>query len=140
MKTRLPFLALFVGAIFSFAAIPVPAHGQAHFSSDRATATPVPATGDAVYAGKWVAIHPEWTDILVLTPDKRFIRSNGSGGNWKLALEGGRRVIRLEWDNYNPEVLDLVSKDTCKGRVGGGTMLMSRVTGDAATFNPTANP
>ncbi|KAJ1494808.1 pyridoxal phosphate-dependent transferase [Baffinella frigidus] len=71
--------------------------------------------------GLWDATHVMWSDTLRIDDDGRFTRGNGFAGSWNVAMRDGKTILRLEWDRWPTEELELnsyedgdnVSKSPC---------------------------
>jgi len=57
--------------------------------------------------GEWEASHFNWKDSLTIDPDGRFARGSGEQGSWSVAERDGKTVLRLEWDRWPTEELEL---------------------------------
>jgi len=57
--------------------------------------------------GDWEASHFNWKDSLTIESDGRFARGNGDGGSWHVVERDGRTILRLEWDRWPTEELEL---------------------------------
>ena len=57
--------------------------------------------------GDWEASHFNWKDSLTIESDGRFARGNGEQGSWHVVEREGRTLLRLEWDRWPTEELEL---------------------------------
>ena len=57
--------------------------------------------------GKWEAHHFAWKDILTIHGNGRFARGNGDEGCWNVQEHNGKTILRLEWDRWPTEELEL---------------------------------
>lgn len=65
--------------------------------------------------GVWDATHFMWSDTLRIDDDGRFQRGNGFAGSWNVQVRDGKTVLRLEWDRWPTEELQLVAMDEASG-------------------------
>jgi len=57
--------------------------------------------------GEWQASHFGWSDTLSIWDNGRFARGNGDEGSWHVNVEGGKTILALDWDRWDPEQLVL---------------------------------
>mmetsp|Transcript_53378 Transcript_53378/g.141500 ORF Transcript_53378/g.141500 Transcript_53378/m.141500 type:complete len:455 (-) Transcript_53378:174-1538(-) len=57
--------------------------------------------------GCWEATHFAWKDTLTIEANGRFARGNGDEGCWNIQERDGRTLLRLEWDRWPTEELEL---------------------------------
>ena len=57
--------------------------------------------------GRWEATHFVWKDMLTIEDNGRFARGNGDEGSWNVEEKGGKTILRLEWDRWPTEELEL---------------------------------
>ncbi|EKX33302.1 hypothetical protein GUITHDRAFT_98377 [Guillardia theta CCMP2712] len=61
--------------------------------------------------GEWDATHFNWRDTITIDTNGRFARGNGEQGSWNVQERNGKTVLRLEWDRWPTEELELVHMD-----------------------------
>jgi hypothetical protein len=74
-------------------------------SSDLARQSQHPQLVNVV--GKWEAHHFAWKDSLTIAENGRFARGNGDEGCWNVHEHNGKTILRLEWDRWPTEELEL---------------------------------
>ena len=63
------------------------------------------------------AVHPYWRDEIRFFPNGRFMRRlSGCSGNYR--YEEGKRILRLIWDDWDEEQLELQSDGNYVGKAG----------------------
>jgi hypothetical protein len=76
--------------------------------------------------GEWHGKHPNWKDTVTLRADGRFARAKGGGGKWRLIIQHDRPALELDWDEWHPEIIEMVSPDLFRGSVRRGTLELRR--------------
>lgn len=84
------------------------------------------------------AIHPCWKDQIRFFPNGRFMRcSSGCSGSYRYEEE--KRILRLIWDDWNEEELELQSNGNYVGK-SGFCIFMRQKVAPSATFLPGVRP
>jgi hypothetical protein len=95
--------------------------------------TPPPAQPSKwTVTGNWFGKHAKWSDMIAIRPDGTFSRSEGGGGKWRLSAQGDHPVLELNWDSWQPEVIDMISPDIFRGSTRSGKFELRRVAGEIA--------
>jgi hypothetical protein len=95
---------------------------------------PTPSkSGKWSVTGEWHGKHPNWKDIVTLRADGTFARAKGGGGKWRLIIREDRPALELDWDEWHPEIIEMVSPDLFRGSVRRGTLELRRATARSVT-------
>lgn len=80
------------------------------------------------------AVHPYWRDEIQFFPNGRFMRRlSGCSGNYR--YEDGKRILRLIWDDWDEEKLELQSNGNYVGKPGF-CLFMRQAAGSPTLFLP----
>jgi hypothetical protein len=82
--------------------------------------------GPPLIVGTWMAQHPNWSGVVEFFPNGQMAQGDRQSGSWSLESTGKGLQLRLDWDDWQSELVPFASPARFQGQVRKGKLTLIR--------------